>query len=340
MTMLSLQEETDSTYTLIKRQEDVSFPEASYKYCINKQSNVCNWILSWDDEARYCFACNLNRTIPDLREADHREKWARIEVAKHRLIYSLLRLKLPVISKFQDEANGIAFDFKADENKGDGKRLLTGHDNGVITLNIEEADDAVREMERNKMDEVYRTLLGHFRHEIGHYYWNRLVDGSERLQAFRNLFGDETVDYAEALKRHYAKPHSNEWTANFISAYASAHPWEDWAESWAHYLHIVDCLETAYSFGMTIQPRAAEPGSDLNANLDIDPYTTRYFKEIIDRWVPLSFAMNSLNRSMGMKDSYPFVINESAKEKLNFIHEIIRGSKLNSVRKAAGKSVI
>jgi hypothetical protein len=323
MTMLSMQEEVDNSYTLINGHANTNFTAARYKYCINKQSGVCNWILSWDDEARYCFACNLNRTIPNLGQVDHREKWARIEVAKHRLIYSLLRLKLPVISKFQDEVHGIAFEFKA-ENKRLAEPLITGHDKGVITLNIDEADDAIREMVRNQMDEVYRTLLGHFRHEIGHYYWDRLIKETNRLQEFRSLFGDERIDYGEALKKHYSQVNSDNWKQAFISAYASSHPWEDWAESWAHYMHIVDTLETAYSFGITIHPRTTEPGSEMSASLDIDPYTTQFFKEIIDRWIPLSFAMNSLNRSMGMKDSYPFVINQSAKEKLNFIHEVIR----------------
>ena len=224
-----------------------------YKYCSNSQYHVCNWLLPYESNDQFCIACELNRTIPDLNQPGNLEKWGRIEQAKHRLIYSLLRFKLPVVSKVQDEENGIAFDFKADENKAGGKRLLTGHDNGLITLNIAEADDALREMARNNMDEVYRTLLGHFRHEIGHYYWDRLIKNTDRLPAFRKIFGDETFDYAEALKQHYAKPTSDAWKDNFISAYASSHPWEDWAETWAHHLHIVDTMETAYSFGMTLQ---------------------------------------------------------------------------------------
>jgi hypothetical protein len=237
----------------------------------------------------------------------------------------LLRFRLPVISKFQDEDKGIAFDFMADENKQGADRLLTGHDNGLITLNIEEADDAIREMARNQMDEVYRTVLGHFRHEIGHYYWVQLIKDTNRLQPFRKLFGDERADYAEALKQHYNETTSDTWREKFISAYASTHPWEDWAETWAHYMHIVDTLETAYSFGMTVNPEVADRENEMSASLNIDPYTTQYFEDIIDQWIPLSFVMNSLNRSMGMKDSYPFVINEAVKQKLNFIHKTIRG---------------
>ena len=299
--------------------------QTRYKYCVNKQYNVCNWLLPFESESHYCIACNLNRTIPDLSQADHLGKWVNIEIAKHRLVYSLLRFKLPVIGKFQDEEIGIAFDFKADEKDDGSERMLTGHHEGVITLNIEEADDAIREMARNQMDEVYRTLLGHFRHEIGHYYWDRLIKDSPRLQAFRKLFGNELTDYAEALEKHYKKKSTDAWWAEFISAYASSHPWEDWAETWAHYMHIVDTMETAYSFGMSLRPKAGDAENDLSARINIDPYKAKDFKDIIDRWIPLVFAMNSLNRSMGLKDSYPFVINEAVKAKLEFIHEAIRG---------------
>ena len=293
-----------------------------YKYCSNKNYNVCNWLLPFDSEKEFCVACNLNQTIPDLSTPDHLEKWGRIEAAKHRLVYSLLRFKLRVISKFDDEDQGIAFNFMSDDAAG--THLLTGHDHGLITLNIAEADDVILEMARNQMEEVYRTLLGHFRHEIGHYYWERLIENTDRLQSFRQLFGNETIDYGEALKAHYAKPHSNDWQNNFISAYAASHPWEDWAETWAHYLHIIDTMETAYSFGLSVKPRVPGQAEELNAKLNIDPYNTKSFEEIIERWLPLSYVMNSLNRSMGLKDSYPFVINDAVKEKLAFIHKTIR----------------
>ncbi len=326
MDLIALQPGENNGFTKLTKSEKPASPATKYKYCTNNHYNVCNWLLPHESEAQYCVACNLNRTIPDLSQPDHIEKWMSIEQAKHRLVYSLLCFKLPVISKFQDEENGIAFDFKADENKGEGERLLTGHDNGLITFNIEEADDAVREMARKNMDEVYRTLLGHFRHEIGHYYWDRLIRDTKRLPPFRNLFGDETFDYSEALKQHYKKPHSEAWKDDFISAYASSHPWEDWAETWAHYLHIVDTMETAYSYRMSLNPITSGSANDMSAVENIDPYITKNFDDIFRRWIPLSFVMNSLNRSMGMKDSYPFVINEAVKRKLNFIHETIKAS--------------
>ena len=215
------------------------------------------------------------------------------------------------------------FDFLSDRNATDGQRILTGHDNGLITINIAEADDIYREMSRNQMNEVYRTLLGHFRHEIGHYYWDVLIGRTDKLFPFRNLFGDERADYGFALQQYYSNNYSKIWKKQFISKYASAHPWEDWAETWAHYMHIVDTLETADSFGLNVRPRVVKPEDDMNTSF-VDPYTVTNFDEIIDMWLPLTFAMNSLNRSMGLRDLYPFVISRTIKEKLRFIHEIVK----------------
>lgn len=321
MALVALQQ-TGGGYTSLTQSGEIN--TVSYKYCSNKQYNVCNWLLPNNTADEFCVACNLNHTIPDLTALGHLEKWGRIEVAKHRLVYSLLSFKLPILSKHQDENKGLAFDFMADDN-GSDKRLLTGHDNGWITLNIEEADDVIRVMAQNRMDEVYRTLLGHFRHEVGHYYWNVLIRDTARLDGFRRLFGHETIDYSEALKKHYQKTDTEGWKEQFISAYASAHPWEDWAETWAHYLHIVDTLETGYAFGLKVNPRLPDTETEMSAILNINPYTTGSFKDIIERWIPLSFVMNSLNRSMGMEDSYPFVFNDAVREKLKFIHETIKG---------------
>lgn len=321
--MVSLQEAGDGYASFTQSGENNT---GKYKYCANKQYGVCNWLLPYETEAEFCIACNLNHTIPDLSAEGHLEKWSRIEVAKHRLLYALLRFNLPLVSKYQDAQSGIAFDFMADDASS-GQRLLTGHANGLITLNIEEADDVIRVMAQKQMDEVYRTLLGHLRHEVGHYYWDQLIKDTGRLEGFRALFGDETVDYSEALQAHYDKANTGAWKENFISAYASAHPWEDWAETWAHYLHIVDTLETGYSFGLTVKPRLPEADTEMNARLNIDPYTAKSFDSIMERWMPLSFVMNSLNRSMGMKDSYPFVINDAVREKLQFIHDTIKEGK-------------
>jgi len=293
-----------------------------YKYCSNYQYGVCNWLLTADDTSLFCKACSINRTIPDLGNPEYVNRWSAIELAKHRLVYQLLRMKLPVISKGQNEQTGLAFDFKANESNKDSDKILTGHDNGVITINIDEADDIEREMARRQMDEVYRTLLGHFRHEIGHYYWDRLINNTSNLEKYRSVFGDDTVDYAEALQKHYKEGAPVNWNENYISMYATAHPWEDWAETWAHYMHIIDTLETAYSFGMSVNPMV--PASQkLSVEIKKDPYVIGDFETIFQLWIPLTFAMNSLNRSMGLKDIYPFIISAPVKQKMKFIHELV-----------------
>lgn len=296
---------------------------SKYRYCANHAYDVCNWITR---DADFCIACSLNRTIPDLSRPEYLDRWKVIETAKHRLIYALLRMELPLLSKFRDPSRGLSFDFIADDNSS-GERVLTGHANGHITINIAEADDIERELMRRSMAEPYRTVLGHFRHEIAHYYWDRLIAGSDHLYKFRDLFGDERENYGDALRKHYESGPSTDWQLNYISAYATAHPWEDWAETWAHYLHIIDTLETAYAFGLTVHPYIAKDSPVLNTDINVDPYTIENFQEIFTLWVPLTIALNSLNRSMGLSDLYPFVISPAVLSKLSFIHNVCRAEK-------------
>lgn len=292
-------------------------------FCSNREHGACNWLIGAGDGA-LCLACGLNRTIPDLAQPDNLRRWQRIEVAKHRLVYSLLRLGLPIESKAESPESGLAFDFLAPPPGEDGQgKILTGHDNGDITLNVAEADDAVRAEIRQKMHEPYRTLLGHFRHEIAHYYWLRLVQGKKTLDLFRKRFGDETKDYNQALENHYANGAPADWQSRHISAYASAHPHEDWAETFAHYLHMIDTLETAYAFGLRIRPRAGQD-DNLAAKISFDPYAQTNFDPIIEAWLPTTFAMNSINRSMGLDDLYPFVISPEVVEKLKTVHQIVK----------------
>ena len=198
--------------------------------------------------------------------------------------------------------------------------VLTGHANGVITLNIVEADDAQREARRLAMHEPYRTLLGHFRHELGHYYWERLIEDTPHLAAFRSLFGDEREDYGQALQHHYDAGPPADWRERFISAYASAHPWEDWAECWAHTMHMVSTLDTAANLKLAVI------GVDAKREIGADAYRCTDFEALLDTWYPLTEALNALNRSMGLNDPYPFVVNGPTTEKLAFIHAVIRGA--------------
>ena len=296
-------------------------PNRPYKYCSNNGLGACNWMLPADSAEDFCAACRHNRTIPDLGVAGHDRLWVKIETAKHRLFYSLLRLGLPLENRDDDPEHGLAFDFLADPPESHAAGVMTGHDNGLITLALKEADDAVREKVRGEMGEPYRTLLGHFRHESGHYFWDRLVaTDPAMLNACRALFGDDRIDYAQALKKHYGEGVPANWQDNYVSMYATTHPWEDFAETWAHYLHIIDTLETAAAFGLKVRPRLAR--GHIAASIDFDPYVSRRFEPIIESWLPVEFATNSLNRSMGQLDLYPFLLSPKVIEKLGFMHAL------------------
>jgi hypothetical protein len=296
-----------------------------WRFCSNASYQACNWLVPADGSADRCRACGFNRTIPDLADDRLLTLWRRMEVAKRRLVYSLLRLNLPLINKGEDEKAGLAFDFLADDKVDfrDQPSVMTGHAEGLITINLAEADDAIREQSRNDMAEPYRTLLGHFRHEVGHYYWERLVRDGSWLERYRELFGDERADYGESLERHHGHGPAAGWQAFFVSAYASAHPWEDFAESFAHYLHIVDTLETALAFRLSIDPIAGRDPS-LSADINFDPYREAVFDRLIDAWLPVTYAVNSLNQSMGQPELYPFVLSPVTIGKLRFIHELVR----------------
>lgn len=299
--------------------------QGTYRKCQNDlQHGVCNWLVEAEREQPFCRACELNGTIPNLSVPGHQARWQSLETEKRRLIYSLLRFGLPVVPRRLDPV-GLEFDFLADAPASFSERdkVLTGHAQGLITINLAEADPAERERMREQMAEPYRTILGHFRHESGHYYWDRLIRDTDRLCDFRALFGDETQDYGQALDQHYQNGPPPDWWANFVTSYASTHPWEDWAESWAHYFHIVDALETAYAFGLSIHPRAGQ-GDALAVDQAFDAYREDDLDRILAHWLPLQLALNSLNRSIGHDHAYPFVLPPPAIEKLRFVHQVIR----------------
>ena len=306
-----------------------------YARCANLETAAaCNWLVpcgtreaqTWPANLRagLCLSCTLTRTIPNLETPGNPELWRRLETSKRRLLSQLLALALPVETRLE-RPNGIEFDFL--EQVEGGPPVLTGHDEGLITLNIGEADDAKREKIRAAMHESYRTLLGHFRHEIGHYYWDRLVRDTPWLEGSRQLFGDETIDYAKALKRHYDEGPPQDWRLHWVTSYATSHPWEDWAETWAHYLHMSDTVDTAVSLGV----------DSASVDIETEPYTTadlwqpehpnaQAFLKFLNSWVVLTQALNELTRSMGQPDFYPFVLPREAVAKLQFIHEVIRSA--------------
>lgn len=296
-------------------------PDKPMRLCANAERDACNWLVAADSPETLCACCRHNRTIPPLDDEVAAARWRKLELAKHRMFYSLIRLGIPLPNRVDDPNEGLCFDI-LDPIPGEPK-VLTGHQDGVITINLDEADDAHREEMRSQMHETYRTLLGHFRHEVGHWVWDRLVRDQNRLEAFRALFGDERADYAEALQEHYRDGPAPDWQERTISTYATSHPWEDFAETWAHYLHIMDTLETANAFGMGVKPKVPHP-DDLEVKVAIDPYKTAHMDEILGQWMPLVYAMNSLNRSMGLSDLYPFIISEPVREKLGFIHAMLQ----------------
>jgi hypothetical protein len=304
----------------------LAHPKGRYRYCANAHYEACNWLVHVDHPEPFCAACRHNRTIPDLSQRENLTHWRKIESAKQRLFYTILKLRLPVSTRAEDP-DGLAFDFLSDRAgsaTGPGP-VLTGHSGGLITINLAEADDAERERQRARMGEPYRTLLGHFRHEIAHYFWDHLVAGTPSLEQFRAIFGDERQDYLGALQQHYAAGPPPDWPDRFVTAYASSHPWEDFAETWAHYFHMVDTLETAKAFGLSVHPKLSK-SPELATKFDFDPHHAD-MPRMIGAWLPLTFAVNSINRSMGQPDLYPFVLGPAAIVKLAFVHERIHAQR-------------
>lgn len=275
-----------------------------FKLCRNYQLHgACNACIPKQDESDYCIACSLNSTIPNLDNDANLNHWKILEKAKRRLIRSLLKLGLSL-----ENTHRLRFAFLEDQRRNPNvlnEFVYTGHTNGLITVNLDEADDIARESMKLAMGEHYRTPLGHLRHESGHYYFDELVQNCHWIDEFRSLFGDERSDYKQSLESYYAQSKYQFFDPNYISHYAKSHPVEDWAETWAHYLHMVDTLETARSH------EAIDEGE--YESLD---------KSISD-WSNLVVLINELNRSMGLSDAYPFVLSDEVVKKLNFVHQVI-----------------
>ena len=307
-------------------------PPARYRLCRNQTTqNACNFAVPQQDPNPLCVSCRLTRLLPDLSVEGNPLRWYKLEAAKRRLFYTLAKLGLVATAPPGGNADGPVFEFLADLP---GQPVLTGHAQGVITINVAEADDAERVRRRVEMHEPYRTLLGHFRHESGHYYWDRLIDEGGRVESFRAVFGDERQDYQQALQDHYARGGTvPDWQAKFVSEYASSHPWEDFAETWAHYLHMVDLLETAASY----ETRISLPGQDVEIEEVVNPLETGQpdFDRLVEQWVPLTLLVNSLNRSLGQEDAYPFALSPAALDKLRYVHDVISETRARSAKEGA-----
>jgi hypothetical protein len=282
--------------------------------CANRELIACNGLAG---AAGLCASCALTRTRP--RDEDQgRPRFAKAEAAKRRLLFELLELGLPVNGYLEHDA-GLAFDMLNSEHED----VTTGHSDGVITLDLAEADDAHREQIRTEMGEPYRTLLGHLRHEVGHYYEPILCpDGSSERERYRMLFDDERTDYQAAMDRHYQHGPPADWPERFVSAYATMHPFEDWAETFAHYLHIRDTVQTSIAYGVTV----TGPAITTSEQAPLYSYPAAAadgIQGLLNAWLPMTYALNALNRSMGADDMYPFVLAPGVIEKLGFIHQLI-----------------
>lgn len=303
----------------------------NYRTCTNYHTyEICNWMIPDSETGELCQSCRLTETIPNLSEPGNIKLWYRVEKAKRRLLYSLNQLGLPTNGRNINPESGLSFRFMADSPMYDefsdevlsDELVMTGHHHGTITINLAEADPSAREDIKERMNELYRTLLGHFRHESGHYYWDKLIRDTRWLAEFRDIFGSETLDYATALKKYYAEGPSPGWHLHWVSAYASVHPWEDFAETWAHYLHMVDSLETARNYGFTARRQDhSEPRTFVH--FDVAYLAKNEIGELVQEWMQIADALNAMNRSMGLADAYPFVISEEVTKKMELIHRIV-----------------
>lgn len=296
-----------------------------YVQCRNGvEFGVCNWLVPVPGP-EYCTACSLNHMVPDLSVPGNQESWHKMEMAKRRAIFTLARLGITP-ADLKKQPDGLAFDFLTPIPT---LCVMTGHKEGVITLNLNEADDLYRERQRHHLREPYRTLVGHFRHELGHYYWDRFFsksgDNDPLLAEFRTLFGDERADYSQALSQYYANGPAAAWSTTHITSYATSHPWEDWAETWAQYLHIVDGVETAAAFGWASKSVPIPFTPLLPEQVVADaPEADVSFLSTLNDWARLSPALNEMAASLGHTTMYPFVFTPQTARKILFIHHMVK----------------
>jgi hypothetical protein len=301
---------TCSTQVAYDRVRQTLVDLAGVSGCENREQIGCNWASAAG--GGLCGCCLLTTVRPNDHDLAGVAAWALTETAKRRLVYQLDDLALTVA--------GVSFKLLSSREEN----VVTGHADGVITIDMAEGHDVHREAVRIGLGETYRTLLGHLRHEIGHWYWQVLVDGTRRQEPFRELFGDERRDYATALQEHYASDDDRGWSTTHVTRYAASHPWEDWAECFAHYLHIADALQTTASWRLRLGGPVTEPPVSQVGSLSAEP-TDRVasFDQMIAQWLPLSFMLNAVNRSLGQSDAYPFLLAPSVLEKLRFVHAAV-----------------
>ena len=298
--------------------ESTTIDDVEWIRCANWDRR-CNWLVEKDSATGVCFADGFVRNEPGPHDAKALSELAATLKALRRLIFQLLDLGLP-ITPFHQDPKGLAFDLISSESLG--HPVTMGHANGVITIDLAESLELYRERQRIILKEPYRTMLGHMRHEVGHYYEMILITGGALIDQTRSYFGDERRDYQAALDDYYAGHVPEDWERDYISHYATAHPWEDWAETFAHYLHITGTLATIADSGLKVC--ADRVHFDLDA--DIDPrvrYLEGDFAVMVHDWEVLSGALNRVNHAMGREDLYPFRLTLPVVAKLGFVHHVL-----------------
>jgi hypothetical protein len=280
------------------------------------EQNVCNRCVPREGKVgpALCDYCRFNHVIPDLTIPVNKSRWARIERAKRRALYDFDFLGLPYGTAADGVSPPLKFDFKTDAKDpalkkyrpvDNGEQVMTGHDNGVVTINLREADPVEREKARIAFGEAHRTLVGHFRHEMGHYVWDVAIKGKKE-PACAALFGDHTVPYDEALKAYYANGPKPNWPEAYVSGYATMHAWEDWAETFANYLDLVATLDTAENGALVPQLDWAD------------------FDAMASTYATLGVSLNELNRGIGLIDFLPEILVGPVRHKMAFIHALTK----------------
>ncbi len=287
-------------------------------YTCSNREWACNWLVREDAPAGRCFSCRLTRRRPEADDTVALEKLAKTEEAKRRLILQLGDLGLPIVP-WDVEEGGLGFDLIS--SLSDGKPVTIGHANGIITIDLAESLDDRREALRVRLGEPYRTMLGHLRHEVGHYYQTGLLTDDAAWDRCRALFGDERASYRDAISRHYKLGAPADWHESFLSEYATMHPWEDFAETFAHYLHITGTLQTAAMIGIHLDHSVTNlRDTDV---IPLESYRDEPIQLLLTDGEWMSQAFNRINRAMGVGDLYPFTIAGPVRHKLEFVHDIV-----------------
>ncbi len=280
---------------------------SSINPCKNRSIIACNWNRPAESES-LCRSCAMTSVIPDLSLEVNRLFWSEAELSKRWVLANLARWHWFTAC---DNGPSPEFHLLSEQTVEGHKPVTIGHGRGIITINVAEADPVHRVAQRQSLGEPFRTMIGHFRHEIGHFVFSRLIQNEQFHSEFQRIFGNETGDYGAALQSYYAGGGIGDWQKEYVTAYASSHPLEDWAESFAHALHLVDIVDSAVATGLT-NPTFLPP--------DYDSYREADAERLLTVGSDLGVGLNHVNRSMGLSDIYPFVLTPAVRLKLKFVH--------------------